>query len=909
VKVRIKIGKSITGAVRYVMGPGHDPKTGHFLSSDSPSRVAWTGGQSFGFEIDSAARVDVARKIMEFDAQHQASKTKKCVYDCVHIVLAWERGETPTREEMEEAARSHLKAQGMGNAKAVWVAHNDEDYFHLHIIASKINPATGNAYDLAGSWRKASVWAEQYEREHGGIVNVNRESANELRRAIKERDVEGVLAAMTKRNAHFTADKLLRDVGKEIHPEIGASDGKKRSVELEKAQFVNAILSHQSVRRLAEKLELPEPWMSVTGGLAGLSDEQRQAAERSYDSWCARKPRQAETFGLADYVQYVQDKWAKEEHPREAVGLRYTTRSILDAEAHVLNAGNSLKTAHDHGVGEDRRADVLAGKYGTMSAEQVNAFRHCTGEEGLALIDGQAGTGKSFTMAAIRDAYQAEGHRVIGLAFTRKVVGNLARDGFDATTIHSQLRDLNNGRAQWDEKTVVMVDEAAMVGTRFMAVLAAHARDAGAKLILVGDDRQISSLDHGGMFAELKKRHGAAVLSEVRRQYKADERRASEMMHEGNWDAALAIYQTKGAIHWTRTQVEARAALVERWAAQTAAGRDKSHFVFAYTNQDVDLLNVALRDVRKQRGELEWKDHSIKTAHGRFDFSAGDRVQFTGGDNRRGIVNSTLGTILAIEGTHLAVRLDGPEGKVINFDAANFDKFRHGYAGTVWKGQGDTLDQTYLYHSEHWRSAPSYVALTRHREATSLFVATNTAANLSVLAKQVARQEETRAASAFYQLDPIEPVRPMTAREILAEFAGEEFQRTAERMEREGRAWPTPRAVSAAAPQETPVHRQQDNKPAFAEATGRQAAGLESAPEPGISSSSRSGEKPAEDAGQRKTPASHWSDGTEAQPGIGQRIRRRWASWRGVAGVTVQTNDHPNRPGNIRRRKRRGHAR
>jgi hypothetical protein len=900
VKVRIKIGKGISGAIRYVMGPGHDPKTGHFLPADSPSRVAWIGGTGFSYEIESNSDIDLARREMEFDALHQASKTKKCVYDCVHTVLAWERGETPTREEMEDAARSHLKAQGMGNAKAIWAAHNDEDYFHLHIVASKINPATGYAYNLAGSWRKASVWAENYEREHGGIVHVNRESANELRRAIRERDVEGVLAAMTKRNAHFGAEQLQRVVGKEIHPEIGASDGKKRSVELERAQFVNAILSHQSVRRLAEKLELPEPWMSAAGGLAGLSDDQREAAQRSYDSWSARKPELGEKHDLADYVQYVQDKWAKEEHPREAVGLRYTTRSVLDAEAYVLNAAAGLKTDTGHDVGEDRRFAILkASKYEGISREQALAFRHCTGDEGLAIIDGQAGTGKSFTMAAIRDAYEAEGHRVIGLAFTNKVVKNLARDGFRHTnTVHKELTNLYNNLTSWDRKTVVCVDETTMLDTKLMAYVTTHARDAGAKLILVGDDRQLSSVDAGGMFTELKKRHGAAVLSEVRRQYKADEARASEMMHEGNFDAALAIYEKKGAIHWTRTQVEARAGLVEKWAADTAANREQSHFVFAYTNQDVDLLNVALHGVRKERGELEWKDHSIKTAHGRFDFSAGDRVQFTDTDNRRGIVNGTVGTILAIDGTHLAVRLAGPEGQTINFDAASFDHFRHGYAGTVWKGQGDTLDCTYLYHSEHWRSAPSYVALTRHREATSLFVATNTAEDLKALAKQMARQDDRRAASAFYQLDPIEPVRPLHAREILEQFAGEQFRRTAERMEREGRAWPAPRPVPAT-PQDTPVYRQ-DNQPP---------AGLESAPEPGTSTRTQAD---ASDAPQQR-PASNghsrWGDNETQSSGIGHKVRRRW-QWRGVAGLIVSGEDHhPNRPGTIRRRRKRGHGR
>ena len=110
---------------------------------------------------------------------------------------------------------------------------------------------------------------------------------------------------------------------------------------------------------------------------------------------------------------------------------------------------------------------------------------------------------------------------------------------------------------------------------------------------------------------------------------------------------------------------------------------------------------------------------SIKTAHGRFDFSAGDRIRFTGTDKKAGITNGATGTIEAIDGTHLAVRLDGPEGKTINFDAASFDHFRHGYAGTIYAGQGSTLDQAYLYHSEHWRSAPAYVALTRHRRQPS----------------------------------------------------------------------------------------------------------------------------------------------------------------------------------------------
>ena len=110
---------------------------------------------------------------------------------------------------------------------------------------------------------------------------------------------------------------------------------------------------------------------------------------------------------------------------------------------------------------------------------------------------------------------------------------------------------------------------------------------------------------------------------------------------------------------------------------------------------------------------------------------------------------------------------------MITFDAANFDQFRHGYAGTIYRGQGRTLDQTYLYHSEHWRSAASYVALTRHREKAELFVARNTAADLKQLARQMARTDERRAASMFYRAANLGPVQPLSAMEILARFGGD----------------------------------------------------------------------------------------------------------------------------------------
>jgi Ti-type conjugative transfer relaxase TraA len=647
---------------------------------------------------------------MEFDALNQGSRTRQCEQDCVHLTLAWRKGETPTQAEMEAAARSALKELGMENAKALFVAHNDEEYRHVHIVASKITPETARAYDLAGSWRTLSGWAEGYERDHGGVVSLRRQDANGLRTAIRNRDAGAVLEAMTRQRSTFTESQLHRALDKEIirpgkHGEERAAD------ERLLARFHSAVLVRPE---LVELSNIPNG--EVT---------------------------------------------------------RYTTRAVLEAELHVLRSAEGLASSRAHAISDRERATVLAGKqFEGITREQARAFRQATGEEGLALIDGQAGTGKSFTMAAIRQAYEKASYRVIGLAPTNAVAQDMRNDGFGyAATVHSELFRLNSDRTSWNRRTVIMADEAAMLDTKLMAMVMAHAHEAGAKLILIGDDRQLSSIDRGGMFGSLKDRYGAAELSEVKRQHKIDERRASEMMAEGNFHDALGIYERQGAIIWTRTQGEARAELVDQWAKDSAAEPTKTRFVFAYANEDVDRLNAALRDVRKQRGELG-KDHVFKTVHGHAAFAAGDRIQFTGTDKRAGIMNGAAGRIERIEGEAVMVRLDGHRGTMITFEPTAFDQFRHGYAGTIYRGQGRTLDQTYLYHSEHWRSAASYVALTRHRDKTALFVARNTAADVKQLARQIGRVDDRRAASMFYAKQGIGPVRPLTARETLEKFAG-----------------------------------------------------------------------------------------------------------------------------------------
>ena len=724
---RLKIGKGVTGCIRYVFGEGRDPKTGELLPHplDGSTRVAWFGGTGFGFDIDSRDDADLARRVMEFDALNQASKTRKCEQDCVHLSLAWARGETPSREDMEATAHEALEAIGMKNAKALFVAHGDEDFPHVHIIASKINPDTGRAYDLEKSYRKLSKWALEFEREHGGVHLKGREDMNELRDAIARRDAGGVLEAMTRQRATFTGKELERALQKEIYAPRGADAGEKRSVELARAQFADKILDHANCVHLSK-----EPGGATT---------------------------------------------------------RYTTRSVLEAEGYVMRAAEGLAANKTHGLtGEQRFATLNGAQHAGISREQAHAFGHATGEEGLAIIDGLAGAGKSRTTNAVREAYEAAGYRVIGTAWTHKVVQDMEAKGFENTsTVKRELFMLANGRRQWDSKTVVIIDEAAMLDTAHMAMMTSYANEAGAKLILVGDDRQLASIERGGMFGVLKDRFGAATLTEINRQISGDDRRASEYFAEGKFHDALGIYQQKDGIHWTRTQGQARAELLDTYRRDVEAAPNKSRFIFAYTNIDCAELNKGAREVHRQLGQLG-EDHQLDSADGRLAFAAGDRIQFLKTDKKLGLYNGSVGTVKHIENGRVFAEIDG---KVIGFDSAQYQSFRHGYAGTIYKGQGATVDQSYLYHSEHWRSAASYVGMTRHREKAELFAATNTAENIDQLARQMSRVDEGKryAASMYHHRQQIDPVRPLSAAEVMAKFADKGFEREQQQQAQEYR--------------------------------------------------------------------------------------------------------------------------
>jgi Ti-type conjugative transfer relaxase TraA len=521
----------------------------------------------------------------------------------------------------------------------------------------------------------------------------------------------------------------------------------------------------------------------------------------------------------------------------EAAG-RYTTRTVRAQERAALADAKAVAGTRHHRALPAAAIDAAVASR-SLRPDQRLAFDHAVAAGGLKIIEGRAGTGKSYSLAAIRDAHEQAGRHVIGLAPTNAVAQDLKADGFtNAGTAHAELFRLKNGRTRWDRNTVVMVDEAAMLDSRVTGELFAEARRAGAKVILAGDDRQLASIERGGLFTELRQRHVAAEITEITRQRTDWQRAAARDLAEGRFEEAVAAFDQAGAITWTNDHVDARAALVAAWKRDTAAEPDATRFVFAYTNRDVDALNAELRQVRRDRGELGGGDVRFGTKHGPANFARGDRVQFTDTLKPARIYNGNVGTITDIdtETGMIRARLDaaaGQAGREVEWSASDFAGFRHGYAGTIYKGQGRTLDHTYLYHTHHWRSAASYVALTRQRESAQVFVARETTRDTAQLARQMAREEIKAASVAWATADELAPelrahVRQNEQGERPAQRADAVSQRAPEATHPQGDVVQPPVADSVSPAQSVGEHERAAPEiliPAYVDAAGRDSLG------------------------------------------------------------------------------------
>ena len=400
---------------------------------------------------------------------------------------------------------------------------------------------------------------------------------------------------------------------------------------------------------------------------------------------------------------------------------RFTSRDMIAVEARLERAGDELAARAEHGVADlhrDRAIGAAETRGLTLSAEQRDAFDHITGGEGLAAVVGYAGTGKSAMLGVAREAWEGQGYTVRGAALSGIAAENLeGGSGISSRTIASLEHAWGQGREQLSSRDVLVVDEAGMIGSRQMERVLSHARDAGAKVILVGDPEQLQAIEAGAAFRSITERHGAAEITEVRRQREDWQKDATRALATGRTGEAIHAYDGRGMVWAADTREAARAELVDGWDRQRQAEPDRSRVILTHTNAEVAKLNEEARGRLRATGDLG-EDVAFRAERGERQFAAGDRLMFLRNERSLGVKNGTLGTIERVSPEGMSVRLDG--GQRVAFEAKDYAHVDHGYAATFHKAQGVTVDRAHVLATPGMDRHSAYVGLSRHRDGVQL---------------------------------------------------------------------------------------------------------------------------------------------------------------------------------------------
>ena len=453
---------------------------------------------------------------------------------------------------------------------------------------------------------------------------------------------------------------------------------------------------------------------------------------------------------------------------------RFTTRAMIEAEQRLHRAAELMAERERHEVNDaDRRAVVARAEARdlVLSSEQADALAHVTDGRDLSVVVGHAGTGKSAMLGVAREAWEAAGYEVRGVALSGIAAENLeSGSGIASRTIASMEHGWQQGRDLLTTRDVLVIDEAGMVGTRQLERVLSHATEAGAKVVLVGDPQQLQAIEAGAAFRSIHERHGGAEIGEVRRQREDWQRDATRDLANGKTGNALDAYLSHGLVHEAQTREQARGDLIERWDRDRQAFPDKSRIILTHTNDEVRTLNEAARMRMRAAGDLG-NEVGVAVERGARNFASGDRIMFLQNERGLGVKNGTLGTIEQVSTQSMTVHTD--DGRSVQFDLKDYNKIDHGYAATIHKAQGMTVDRAHVLATPGMDAHSSYVALSRHRDGVGLHYGRDDFENPDRLTRILSRDRAKDMASDYEQRDPAQGYaerRGITFRERVAEI-------------------------------------------------------------------------------------------------------------------------------------------
>jgi conjugative relaxase-like TrwC/TraI family protein len=460
-----------------------------------------------------------------------------------------------------------------------------------------------------------------------------------------------------------------------------------------------------------------------------------------------------ELEGFAD--RFLEDRAVSVVADRTLGERRWSTPELLEVEQGLV-AGALQCRSGQAGVCSPETVRTALAEHPGIGEDQAGMVRDLTlSGDGVRVVVGKAGTGKTYAVGVARHAFALDGYRVVGAAPTGIATTSLGAEGFEeVATVDRLLYELDQAAGDrptharrgdqpeapvLDGRSVLVVDEAAMVGSRKLARLLDHAQRAGAKVVLVGDDRQLAAIDAGGGFRGLRVRLGASLLTENRRQRQAWERDALELVRDGQVDQAVQAYREHERMVAATSKTELTLNLVRDWwqahqDAETAEAAERSGeteamggeaVILAYRRDEVDRLNTTCQQVMQLNGRLgpEHLEIADRSVH------VGDRVVCGRNDLRRlGVANGTRGTVTAVDPQRWTLTLRTEQGRQVTLPADYLQGpvpqgrrvIDLAYATTGHKAQGLTRWRALVRITEQEDTNWLYVQLSRAKQETRL---------------------------------------------------------------------------------------------------------------------------------------------------------------------------------------------
>lgn len=700
-----------------------------------------------------------------------------------HLILSWTKYEKPTKEQINEAVNMQVKALGCERHQWIAAVHIDSDNIHVHVAINRVNPDNYRAVNPRGDFfiidktcREIELkqgWSHDrgpycveyvgsqalvIEQRHRHLLRQLSDGAKQLERYTGEISLErwardsDTLAEIFSTSASWNdVHNKLRIIGLEL---IRSSDGR-------------GLVLHDPVQDAHARASLVRGY-SAEGLASRLGEFQGDASgtDHEVETILRDMTRMKSTFSERDldgYISSFVDTDRMEEVKRavmasvECIHLvadergmaRFTTKAVHAEERRALDAANRLAAR------PARRATDAAVKAAvatrTMRPDQIEVFQRTLAGGRLSIFQGRAGVGKSYLMSALREAYEGSGCDVVGAGPTNAITAAEMADGFkQALTIDKIVHEGRKGKLKFDGNTVLIVDESSMISNDRMAEFLEITRDVG-KIIFIGDDRQLPSVERGGLFSLLGSdaRFDCGEVRVITRQREERQRQAAEHFSQGRFDDGMAIFHQDGRIHWEGTDDETRDALIVAWIADYEKNNKYSQFIISYANTDVDYFNRAIHDYLLSSGRIS-EPKKLKTRHGEFEFGIGEPIMFTATSRKIGVTNGMRGTITGWTKYGMTVRVDSKNTVSIPLVGDNaFDGVRHGHAGTSYKVQGASISRTYLHHTRQWQDAAGYVNLTRAAQSATIFASREAATDWRDIAGQMKRTMLKSCASSF----------------------------------------------------------------------------------------------------------------------------------------------------------------